>query len=288
MRERALIHVAGPANVGKTTFIERLLDAEAAFAICVRAEHDPKLREDQVSAPKTHKELRRYSEAGAGSVALYRFGPRDADAFFTSDFMQDYSEAVFIEGDQPLDYIDLSVFVASPLAPGRSLLRRVRRDRKTAHEASIAQMESALDDPEALIRLIGGSLGEPFVSMALKRPELFEDVRQSMSSKLAEVKRAPAPKPTEHWAIAEGYEGIEHAQLVVVNVRMDGQRADAGRVVEDLGRVRKDQAVFDDILGYRGNKLPITAVVADLSAPKDPGLKKAITRVKRAIKARRG
>lgn len=33
MRERALIHVAGPAGAGKTTFIERLLDAEVAFAI---------------------------------------------------------------------------------------------------------------------------------------------------------------------------------------------------------------------------------------------------------------
>lgn len=47
MRELALIHVVGSANVGKTSFIERLLDTEAAFAICVRAEHDPKLREEQ-------------------------------------------------------------------------------------------------------------------------------------------------------------------------------------------------------------------------------------------------
>ncbi len=62
MRERALVHVAGPAGVGKTGLIERLLAAEAAFAICVRAEHDPKLRKAQESSPKAHEELRRYHD----------------------------------------------------------------------------------------------------------------------------------------------------------------------------------------------------------------------------------
>jgi hypothetical protein len=96
MRERALIHAAGPVGAGKTTFIERLLDAEVAFAICVRAERDPKLRKEQESAPKAHAELRRYREAGASAVALYRFAEPSMDAFFTSAFMQDYSEAVFM------------------------------------------------------------------------------------------------------------------------------------------------------------------------------------------------
>lgn len=35
MRERALIQVADPAGAGETTFIERLLNAEVAYAICV-------------------------------------------------------------------------------------------------------------------------------------------------------------------------------------------------------------------------------------------------------------
>ncbi len=127
MRERALIHAAGPVSAGKTTFIERLLDAEVAFAICVRAKRDPKLRKEQESAPKTHAELRRYREAGASAVALYRFAEPSMDAFFTSAFMQDYSEAVFIEGDCPIDYVDLSVFVAPVPSKGHSLLRRVVR-----------------------------------------------------------------------------------------------------------------------------------------------------------------
>jgi len=48
--------------------------------------------------------------------------------------------------------------------------------------------------------------------------------------------------------------------------------------------VRKEPALFDDILGRRGTKIPITAVVANLRDPKDAGLKKALARVGRAVR----
>ena len=284
MRERALIHAAGPAGAGKTTFIERLLDAEVAFALCVRTERDPKLREELESAPKAHAELRRYREAGASAVALYRFAEPSMDAFFTTAFMQDYSEAVFIEGDCPIDYVDLSVFVAPVPSKARSLLQRVVRDHTASHQASIEQLAEALENPEALARLLGGGLGEPLVAMALERPRVLDDVRRSMKSKLGEIRRSPPPAPTEHWALEEGYEGIERAQLVVVNVRDETERLAGQALLDELGRVRKDDAVFREIVGLRGNKLPISAVIADLSNPKDAGVKKAIARVKRATK----
>ena len=41
--------------------------------------------------------------------------------------MSDYSKAVLIEGDCPVDYVDLEVFVAPPLPAGSSLLRRTKR-----------------------------------------------------------------------------------------------------------------------------------------------------------------
>lgn len=286
MRERALVHVAGPVSAGKTTFIERLLDAEVAFAICVRAQRDPKLRKEQESAPKNHAELRRYREAGASAVALYRFAEPSMDAFFTSAFMQDYSEAVFIEGDCPIDYVDLSVFVAPAPSNGRSLLRRVVRDHTASHQSSIAQFAEALESPEALARLLGSGLGEPLVAMALKQPRVLDDLRRSMKSKLADVRRAKPPAPTEHWALEDAYAGIERAQLVLVNVRSDADRRAADAVLEDVARLRKDDDVYRDVLGPRGNKLPVTAVVADLSNAKDVGLKKAVARVKRATKRR--
>ena len=286
MRERALIHLAGPVGAGKTTFIERLLDAEVAFAICVRAQRDPKLRKEQESAPKSHAELRRYREAGASAVALYRFAEPSMDAFFTTAFMQDYSEAAFIEGDCPIDYVDLSVFVAPILPKGRSLLRRVVRDHGASRQASIEQFAEALEDPEVLARLLGAGLGEPLVAMALKQPRVLDDLRHSMRSKLGEVRRAPPPAPTEHWALAEGYAGIERAHLVVLNVRSEADRPAAESVIEDVARLRKDEEVYRDVLGHRGNKQPVTTVIADLSDPKDVGLKKAVARVKRATKRR--
>lgn len=286
MRERALIHAAGPVGAGKTTFIERLLDAEVAFAICVRAEQDPKLRKEQASAPRAHAELRRYREAGASTVALYRFAEPSMDAFFTSAFMQDYSEAVFIEGDCPIDYVELSVFVAPVPAKGHSLLRRVVRDHTASHRASIEQLASALENPEALARLLGGGLGEPLVAMALKEPRVLDDLGRSLKSKLDEVRRAKPPAPTEHWALEDGYAGIERAQLVVVNVGSEADQRAAEAVLEDVTRLRKDAEVYRDVLGPRGNKLPVTAVVADLSNPKDVGLKKAVARAKRATKRR--
>jgi len=263
MRERALVHVAGPPGAGKTTFIERLLDAEVAFAICVRAEHEVNLRKGQESAPKAHAELRRYRGAGAGAVALYRFAEPSTDEFFTSDFMQEYSEAVFIEGECPIGYVDLSVFVAPTPPKGRSLLRRVVRDHAAAHRASIEQLALALEQPRVLVQL-----------------------RHSLKAKLAEARRAPPPAPTEHWALEEGYAGIERAQLVVVNVRSDTDHRAAESFVVEFARLRKDEEVYRDVVGLRGNKLPVTAVVADLANPKDPGLKKAVARVKRATKRR--
>ena len=68
--------------------------------------------------------------------------------------MQDHSAAVFIEGDCPVTFVDLSVFVAPPPASGKSLLERVVRDHAAAHKGSIDKFEQALKSPEATARLL--------------------------------------------------------------------------------------------------------------------------------------
>jgi hypothetical protein len=50
--------------------------------------------------------------------------------------------------------------------------------------------------------------------------------------------------------------------------------------------VRRDKAVFDDVLGWWGSKIRITAVAADLAHRDDAGTRKALARVRRAIRAR--
>ena len=90
-----------------------------------------------------------------------------------------------------------------------------------------------------------------------------------MLASIAQARQGPVPQATEHWAIAGGYEGIEHAQLVVLNVRNGGERTRCEQFLKDVDRIRKDASVFEDVLGWRGSKVPITAVVADLANPSD-------------------
>ena len=113
---------------------------------------------------------------------------------------------------------------------------------------------------------------------------MLDELRKTLLAKVTEARRAPPPQATEHWAIAEGYEGIQRAPVVVVNVRRHDQQEQAERMVSELKRLRKDDEVFHDVLGPRGKRTPITAVAADLSDARDPGTKKALARIKRSMR----
>lgn len=288
MRERALIHVGGPKGAGKTAFIERVLGGAGEWILAARCVRDDSLRQARETTPKSHPEIRRYREAGATGAALFTFPESDigSDAFFLTHLMEDYSKAVLLEGDNPLGFVDLAVFVAPPLSTGASLLVRHKRDRAEEERAKADAMERLLREPDGVAQLLGQMVGAPLAELARKSPKLAEDTRARFLEAVAQARSAPPPKPTEHWAIADGYRGIERAQLVVINARDDGERERGARLVAEVHRIRKDAAVFDDILGYRGNKLPVTAVVANVADRNDAGTKKALARVRRAIRGR--
>ena len=105
MIERAYIHVTGLEGSGKTTLVEAILGAFDGPAITVRCRRDDDLDESVESAPARDAELRRYREAGASGAARFAFPAEeeDGDSFFCSKVMSDYSEAVLIEGDCPVD-----------------------------------------------------------------------------------------------------------------------------------------------------------------------------------------
>jgi hypothetical protein len=105
-----------------------------------------------------------------------------------------------------------------------------------------------------------------------------------MLAGIAAARTAPPAKAVEHWAVSERFQGIERAGLVVVNSRDQSERASAEQLVADVHRLRKDDAVFNDIIGWRGHRLPITAVVANIVDPRDAGRKKALGRVRRTIR----
>jgi sugar phosphate isomerase/epimerase len=70
----------------------------------------------------------------------------------------------------------------------------------------------------------------------------------------------------------------------VVNIRAEPERPRAERLVADVGRLRKDAGLFRELLGPRGTRIPVTAVVANLADPKDRGTRKALARVRRAAR----
>src|SRR2546428_12683367 len=106
-----------------------------------------------------------------------------------------------------------------------------------------------------------------------------------MMAGIAHVRSGPPPRPVEHWAVSVRFQGIQRAGLVVVIVRDPAERPPAEQLLVDLARLRNDDALFNDILGTRGHRTPITAVVANISDPRDAGQKKAIARVRRTIRS---
>ena len=269
MIERAYIRVAGPKGSGKTTLVEAILGAFDGPTITVRCRRRDNLADSVESAPARDAELRRYREAGASGAARFDFpsDEEDGDGFFCSDVMSGYSKAVVIEGDRPIEFVDLEVFVAPPLPAGTKLLARSTRP---------ATREAA-DAIEMIVRGIGD-------------PDLRSGrVRQTIENAIAIYDESSGRKhraqPT--WTLAPTYRGLESAGLVVIDVRAGEDRAGAEAMLREIARIRSDAEVRMSMLGRFGHRIPVTTVVADLTDPKDPGTKKALARVKRAI-ARRG
>jgi hypothetical protein len=128
-------------------------------------------------------------------------------------------------------------------------------------------------------------MGLPVGDFVRKNPRLAEGARSRMLAGIAQVRNGPPPRPVEHWAVSDRFQGIQCAGLVVVNVRDAAERQAAEQLLVDLARLRKDGALFNDILGTRGHRTPIMAVVADVADSRDAGRKKAIARVRRTIRS---
>jgi hypothetical protein len=284
MIERAFIHVTGPRGTGKTTLIAHLLRKTDRTVAAVRCIRDDGIRDPQETAPKGHAELNAYRAAGADPVALYRFpqSHADWDAFYATSLMEDYFEAVLLEGDRLVPWVDLTVYVALPVPEGESLLLQGRTDPARERAAEIEGLEEALSNRERMGARLTALSGLPIALLLGNSPDGLDELEGIVNARLGELRKAPFPAPRAYWALADGYDGIQDAQLVVVNVR-DGRHAEAETMLSDLRRLRADKAVFDDIFDWKGKRTPITAVAANLADPRDPGLCKAVARIKRAL-----
>ncbi|MEZ6014807.1 MAG: hypothetical protein R3F49_06825 [Planctomycetota bacterium] len=273
MRLRRIIHVAGAAGTGKTMFIERALASGTSVAACARCVLSPKARGVKESKPKQHAELQRYRRAGACDATLYQFKEPSCDDWYMSQLMEGYSEVVYIEGDCPTEYVELSVAVASIDAERSPLLER----RLVSARERPSKWADIGDDPS---RMLASLLD--LVNLAPKSTSAKANQAANLLRELQGKLKDHAPAPVKRWAITPHYAGIERAQLVVFNVRTEEERVLARAHIDDLHRIRKEQPLFDDIVRPFGNRTPITAVAADLSDAADQGLKRALARLKRA------
>jgi len=282
---RAYIHVGGPARSGKTAFIEAILKATDELLVA-RCHRKDRLKEPHETEPHGHPELRRYRDAGARGVAAFEFPSADDghDAFFMTELMADYSRGVIVEGDNPLAYLDVDIFIAPPPSAGEQLFVKRHRDSSVKDRATIARWREMLAETEGVARWMGEVMGVPAGGIFKEKPQIVESSRAKLLETLEAAAKARPAMPTEQWVIADRYRGIENAGLVVVNVRSSAERTAGEALVADLSRLRKDDELFTDILGVHGHRTPITSVVANLRNPDDPGRKKAIARVRRGMR----
>jgi len=240
--------------------VEPILAAGGGPILAARCVQDDALRRPRESSPRTHAELRRYLAAGAEGAAVFAFPNQATDpiALYETELMMNYSEAVILEGDNPLAYADLEVFVAPAPYAGETLFVRRQRDVAAAQKVKVDAWERMLDRPEGMAAWMDEVVGIPIGQLLHEDPVLVEDVRTQMLAGIAAARQAPPPKPVEHWAVSERFRGLEGAGLVVVNLRDESERVPAAQLVDDVYRLRKDDALFKDILSWRGYRIPIT------------------------------
>jgi len=284
MFDRSFVLVDGPPGSGKTAFVEHLLRATDRTVQAVRCQLETDLDRPRESSPAGHPELKRYRRAGADGAVFYRFPEPDFDAFFSSSFMADPSDIV-LEGRRPIEHVDLDVFVGPTPAPRGKLLRKVKRNLARERRESAARLRNALGSREGSAKLVEELLGTPLARLAESHSEMLDTLISNIEGRLDRIESVEPPRGrSERWEITEPYRGIERARLVVINTRGDAERRRGLRSLEDVRRLRNDVRVFEDVLWPLGRRTPITAVVADLSDERDPGVVKAVRRALRVFR----
>ncbi|MCZ7556169.1 MAG: hypothetical protein M5R41_07200 [Bacteroidia bacterium] len=288
MIHRAYLRITGQSGAGKTKLMEATLEAlRTEMVLCVYAQSDKKLKEPKESSPRNDPHLKRYLDAGAMHAVRYHFAgaARDGiDTLYESEVMTHYSGAVLIEGDSPLSCYDLTTYVARPLPGNDPLIVAGLRDNRAEHERQLAEAEALANDPRRIIDILGADFSGRLNSFIGRNSGFFDSVREELQNKVRELRALPVPEPTPCWTLAASHNGIQDAGLIVVNIHDEAERERAEALVRDVHRLRTDKQVFDDILGWQYHRTPVTAVVANLADPNDTGRKKALARIKRAVK----
>ena len=139
--------------------------------------------------------------------------------------MMAYSQAVVLEGDSPLGYLDLSLF--SRPAPVRTEQLFVRRTRRQSPDVAAggSALHRLLSEPDDLVDVLARISGEPLAELVRTTP--VEKMRRDFGETGAEPTSVSDRGSKKGCSVADGYAGIEHAGLVVVNSRHGDNRGPA-------------------------------------------------------------
>ena len=287
--ERAYIAVAGPEGGGKTTIIERVLGDNDRNAVAVaRCIVGPDVEELTQDPAKDDPEVCRYNEAGAFATARMRFPEDDTDAFWNSEFREGYYDTAIFEGSMPpgLDP-DLRIFVCRP--PDHPLYTQVHDDGVAAHKTRLALYERAQEEPELLADVLRESLAGEFgligglgVNLEKILMAMIPDLR-GHARQLAEEEAERGPQAQTSWRFTDGYGDLALAQVIVFNVQRPEDRERAEARVAEVQRIRKDDELFDDLIGWRGDRRPVTVRTVDLKEESGSQMTGLLRRIQRAF-----
>jgi len=151
--------------------------------------------------------LQRYRRAGAYDSAVFKIPHRNASSldFYESALMLNYSRAVLVEGDNPVGFADLVVFVAPAPLAGETLYARHQRDPAAAHRAKADAWDALLRRPDGMAVWLEEVMGLPLGNFARNNPRFVEDVRARMLEGIAQSREAVPRAPTEQWSVSERF-----------------------------------------------------------------------------------
>jgi len=260
MIQRAYIWVAGPPGAGKTTLGERLLRAhETRIVVAARFRAEAEPAQSQVDE-RGDEDTRRMLAAGACSTLLVRYPKGEeghgADAFWSR--LEDYSEAILFEGAVPAVESDLVIYVMRPLLRRGSLLRKTTISTRRAIDAAV--------------ELFAGTV-------------IYEQVRKGMHAEAARRRAAGTPFPPEvRWSLRAPHEQLAKAELVVIAIRGEHERAAAERTATEIARLREDEHIWRCIREPTVSPRRASVFIANLSDPRDAAFKKVAARVGTVIR----
>ena len=219
----------------------------------------------------------------AGRAVRLTFDEACGDAFYATEFMSDDSPAILIEGDMPAEFADLEVFVAPPPTDGGPLIRSRKKAGSKPLAAAAPKRTSRNPVVQALLlqQEAERSLLETLLSAPRAVKVLHRDVLSFLKAAISGGERGDA----EGDDIAPGFEPLETAGLCVVTYRDAAGREAAERYTEEIRALRTNTEALRRIFGPLARQRPATIVAANLRDPRDPGTKRAVARVRRAVRA---